>query len=323
MQDTDYIKLVLKHLDSEASPAEETALQQWLAMDEEHRLEYKALEKIWRESGTVLNDRSFNVEAALEKVENRLALSSPTPIRTFPWKWALAAASIFLVVGTAGWWYSSRPAVNVIRAATATLRVELPDGSIVHLRKGAVLQYSSAFMDKKERTVEFSGEAFFEPVQNPAHPFRIHTAHSILEDIGTSFLVNEQAAGDEVTVVTGKVKFTERENPSNNLILTSGHKANLSGSRFTTPGKAGWNAISWKTGILDFKDEPLQDVVADISDYYQTTVSLDPGLSENERMIKVNARVVHQPLSEVLEELRLTTGLSTRQEKGIFVFFHK
>lgn len=323
MQDTDYIKLVLKHLDSEASPAEEAALQQWLGMDPEHRLEYQALEKLWRESETVLNDRSFNVEAALEKVQKHLALSSPTPVRTYPWKWTLAAASVLLVVGTAGWWYSSRPVVNVIHAETATLRVELPDGSTVHLRKGAILQYTSAFMDKKERTVELAGEAFFEPVQNPAQPFRIRTSHSIFEDIGTSFLINEQAAGDEVTVVTGKVRFTERKDPSNSLIITSGQKADLSGSRFTTPATADPNAISWKTGILDFKDEPLQEVVADISDYYQTAVSLDHSLSQNERVIKVNARFAHQPLSEVLEELRLTTGFSTRQEKGIFVFFHK
>jgi ferric-dicitrate binding protein FerR (iron transport regulator) len=327
---------VLKHLDSEASPAEEAALQHWLEADLQHRLEYEALEKIWRESGKVLNTRSFNVEAALEKVEDRLAIRAPAsaqplpsssamPLppsfaRSFPWKWSLAAASVLLVLGSAGWWYFIRESVNVIRAGMATLQVVLPDGSLVHLRKGAILHYSGSFMEEKAREVELSGEAFFEPVYNPFIPFRIRTAHAVFQDIGTSFLVKDSAATDELTVVTGKVKFTERADPSNSLILTPGQQALLAGNRFITSATVDKNVISWKTGILDFKDQPLQEVAADITDYFQTPVILSPDLSEKARATRVTARFDHQPLKEVLEEIQLMTGLSTRHEKGSFVF---
>lgn len=317
MQETDYIKLVLKHLDSEASPAEQDVLQHWLEADHQHRLEYQALEKIWRDSGKVLNTRSFNVEAALDKVQHRLA--QPTirsfpqaSVRSFPRKWTLAAASVLLIVGSAGWWYSTRSTTHTITAAT-TLRVALPDGSVVNLRKGSVLSYSG-------RTAVLSGEAFFEPVQDPIHPFRISTTHAIFEDIGTSFLINNKPNGDELTVVSGKVKFTEKANPSNNLILSSGHMALLDGDKFVTAETAAANVISWKTGILDFQRQPLQEVAADISDFYQTPVILSPDLSEKARTIRVTARFDHQPLKDVLEEIQLMTGLSTRQEKGSFVF---
>jgi transmembrane sensor len=352
MQDTDYIKLVLKHLDSEASPAEEAALQHWLEADQQHRLEYQALEKIWRESGKAVNTRTFNVEAALDKVESRLAIRAPasarplpassaTPLpssspgssarthppssprsssRSLPWKWSLAAASVLLALGSAGWWYFTRQSVNVVRAGIATLQVALPDGSLVHLRKGAVLQYSGSFTEGNDREVELSGEAFFEPAYNPSVPFRIRTAHAVFQDIGTSFLVKDSATTDELIVVTGKVKFTERADPSHSLILTPGHRASLAGNRFTTTATTDKNCISWKTGILDFKDQPLQEVAADISDYYHTPVILSPDLSEKARATRVTARFDHQPLKEVLEEIRLMTGLSTRQEKGSFVF---
>jgi ferric-dicitrate binding protein FerR (iron transport regulator) len=339
MQDTDYIKLVLKYLDSEASPAEQAALQLWLEADPQHRLEYQALERIWRDSGKALNNRSFDVEGALEKVKERIMpvrTSAETPVRTsapftgysgspaaqprlFPWKWALAAASVLLVIGSASWWFFSRQQTSLIQAATATLRVALPDGSLVHLRKGSVLSYSSGSFGK-ERVVDLSGEAFFEPVHNPSVPFRIRTTHAILQDIGTSFLVKETAAADELTVVTGKVKFTERADPSNNLILTPGHKALLSGHGFMTSGTEDLNVIAWTTGILDFKDQPLEEVAADIADYYQTPVVLSPTLSEKARAARVTARFDHQPLKEVLEEIQLMTGLSTRHEKDTFVF---
>jgi transmembrane sensor len=308
MQELDHIKLVLKHLDSEASPAEELALQHWLEADQQHRLEYQALEKIWRDSGKVLNTHSFNVEAALEKVESRLAARPSVPIR----KWIMAAASVLLILGSGGWWYFTRPSAQTITAAT-TLRIALPDGSIVLLRKGAVLSYSG-------RTAMLSGEAFFEPVHDPVHPFRISTNHAIFEDIGTSFLIKNNSNGDELTVVSGKVKFTEKANPSNNLILSSGHMALLDGNKFVTSETAGANVISWKTGILDFQRQPLQEVTADLTDYYGTPVDLSPDLSEKARAIRVTARFDHQPLKEVLEEIQLMTGLSIRNEKGRFVF---
>lgn len=326
MQESEHIKLVLKHLDSEASPAEELALQNWLEADPQHRLEYQALEKIWRDSGKALNARSFNVEAALDKVQQRLALhpsaeTGPSALartlaqsstRSFPWKRTLAAASVVLILGSASWWFLTRPVTHSI-TATTTLRVALPDGSIVNLRRGAVLSYSG-------RTAELSGEAFFEPVHDPSHPFRISTTHAVFEDIGTSFLINNKPNGDELTVVSGKVKFAEKANPSNNLVLGSGHMALLDGNKFVTSETAGTNVISWKTGILDFQRQSLQEVAADISDFYQTPVILSPDLSEKARAIRVTARFDHQPLKDVLEEIQLMTGLSTRHEKGSFVF---
>ncbi|HEY6902407.1 MAG TPA: FecR domain-containing protein [Puia sp.] len=323
MQDTDYIRLVLKHLESQASPAEEAALKQWLEADEQHRLEFQTLEKIWQDSGKMLNSRSFDVEAALRKVEAAVTAMPAARARIISWKWTAAAAAVLLIAGSASWWYMSRPSMNLVRAETAMLRVPLPDGSIVHLRKGSSLQYSEAFAKGKDRTVQLSGEAFFEPVNNPAAPFRIQTARAILQDIGTSFLVREEGKTDEVMVVTGKVRVTEKNNPSNSIVLNEGQKALLKDDELTSVGPQNLNLISWKTGILEFRGESLPDVVADIADYYQTPVAISPELTEKARNTRITARFEHQPLNEVLEEIRLTTGLSTREERGTFVFFHK
>jgi len=337
MSEADYIQLVLKHLDSQADPAEQAALQSWLEADPQNRLEYQALEKIWNDSGRTLAAHSFDVEAALEKVQGRLNMTTgtignvyrgtgaegvnPGTVRIFPWKRALAAASIVLVLGAAGWWMRAHSGgtQTSIHAGTANQTVTLPDGSLVHLRKGATLSYTAGLTD---RTVKLSGEAFFEPAADPATPFRIRTRLAVFQDIGTSFLVNDQPFGDELTVITGKVKFSDKTNPSNSLILTAGKKAMLSGSGFTAIiPTADPNILAWKTDVLDFKDQPLSNVAADIADYYQTPIAIDPALAKKAGTIRVTARFERQPLKEVLEEVRLMTGLSTRKEKDTFVFY--
>jgi len=347
MSEADYIQLVLKHLDSQASPAEQAALQSWLEADPQNRLEYQVLEKIWNDSGRSLATHSFDVEAALDKVRGRLNLADgvagdvnrevvmgvdrgmvdvnreTATVRVFPWKRALAAASVLLVIGAAAWWIRVRSGAGQtsIHAATANETVTLPDGSLVHLRKGATLSYLASPGD---RTVELSGEAFFEPKADAVTPFRIRTVRAVFQDIGTSFLVNDQPASDELTVITGKVKFSEKDNLSNSLVLTGGQKALLSGSSFTAITPTGDpNVLAWKTEILDFKDQPLRDVAADIADYYQTAIAIDPSLAEKAGTIKVTARFERQPLKEVLEEVQLMTGLSTRKEKDTFVFYNK
>ena len=358
MSEADYIQLVLKHLDPQAGPAEQAALQSWLEADPQNRLEYQALEKIWSESGRTLTAHTFDVEAALEKVGRRLNFDAsgvmtppeaavpvtptgatipmipaeatipvtpaeatvpvtPAPARVFPLKRALAAASVFLIVGSAGWWYLNHTGTSrtSLHAETANESITLPDGTLIHLRKGSTLSYSAG-----DRTAELSGEAFFEPKHNASKPFRLRTGRAIYQDIGTSFLVNDQRKSDELTVISGKVKFSEKANPSNSLILTAGQKALLSGGSFTTVMPAGDpNILSWKTDVLDFKDQPLSDVAADIADYYQTAIVIDPALAEKARTVRVTARFEHQPLKEVLEEVRLMTGLSTRKEKDTFV----
>jgi ferric-dicitrate binding protein FerR (iron transport regulator) len=244
---------------------------------------------------------------------------APAPARIFPWKRALAAASVLLIVGSAGWWYLNHTATSrtSVHAETANQSITLPDGSIIHLRKGSTLSYNAS-----DRTAELSGEAYFEPRPDAAKPFRLRTERALYQDIGTSFLVNDQQQSDELTVISGKVKFSEKDNPSNSLILTAGQKALLSGSSFTTVMPAADpNVLAWKTDVLDFKDQPLSDVAADIADYYQTPIVIDQALAEKAGTTRVTARFQHQPLKEVLEEVRLMTGLSTRKEKDTFVFY--
>ena len=325
MQENEYIVLILKHLNQETSPAEQAGLRQWLDADPDNRREYQAVEKIWKDSGQVLQDRLYDKEAAWKKVTGALALppdlAENTAPRIFPRRKWLAAASVLLVLGTGAWWlYKGKTGTppQTILAKDGPRQVTLPDGSLIDLRKGAVLTYTPPFND--DRKVELQGEAFFLLANQPSSPFRIRTAHAIIEQMGTTLLVKDLPASDEVIVTTGKVKFTDRNDPSSNVIVLPGRNMILAEGRFKVAGEKEPNFMSWRTGILEFRDEPLESAAAAIGDFFQLPVSISPDLRREIGKIRVNARFDHQPLEEVLEELRLTTGLSIQREKDVLVF---
>jgi len=354
MEENEYILLILKHLNKETSPAEQAGLQQWLDTDPSHQREYQVVEKIWHDSGQVLADRQFDKEAAWKKLGETLTFpalpqpqvpyqtgmspqtgvspqpeTSPQPgaplqprrIPSFPRQKWLAAASILLLLGIGGWWYYSKKVIGprqVILAKDGPRHVPLPDGSFVDLRKGAVLTYTEPFND--DRKVELTGEAFFLLAARPSGPFSIRTTHAIIEQMGTSLLVKDLPASDEVIVTAGKVKFSDRDDPTRNRIVRAGENLTLAEERFTTSRKKEPNFMSWKTGVLDFRDEPLESAAAAVGDFFELPVFISTDLGGEIGKIKVNARFDHQPLEQVLEELRLTTGLDIQKRKDTLVF---
>lgn len=333
MEEKEYIEgLILRRLNREASPAEEAELQQWLDADPGLRQNYQALEKIWLASGPVLQGPVFDKEAAWERMRPRIGHSpdrnnimvsvKPAPLITL--KRGMAAAAVLLILVSAGWWFAIRNRVvsaRVILAQHADQQVSLPDGSVVTLRKGAMIKYTEPFT-AEVRQVEMSGEVFFQLAPHPGNAFRISTSRALIEDIGTSFMVKDRDGVDEVTVATGKIKFTDKARPSQTIVLVSGQRAVLKDDKFIQSAIADSNFMAWKTGVMNFRNTPLDEAVQEIGDFYQLAVSMAPELRAESGKIRLTARFEHQSLEAVLEEVRLTTGLTINHEKNT-LFFHR
>ena len=89
--------------------------------------------------------------------------------------------------------------------------LNLPDRSSVLLAKNSQLEYIDD-TETFERKVNLKGEAFFEIVKNPDHPFFVHTATLTTKVLGTSFLVRsfDDESRATVRVRTGKVEVTPK-----------------------------------------------------------------------------------------------------------------
>lgn len=159
-------------------------------------------------------------------------------------------------------------------------QLTLPDGTKVWLNAASSLTYPTAFTGSS-RTVEMTGEAYFEVAHDKKHPFTVKVGGQTIEDIGTQFNVN--AYSDEpaqvTTLLEGAVKVDGH-------LLRPGEKATVTGATGTGATATGAadirveqgnpeGAVAWKNGLFDFTDAGLQTVMRQLSRWYNVDVTYE------------------------------------------------
>lgn len=229
--------------------------------------------------------------------------AGPVIVRTW-WRRAAvylsAAAAVLLVVGF--WMFfgnrGGKPGViqekMFVQAPNSQLiteenntdlpkRLTLSDRSTVTLEPGAIIVFPAAFTGDK-RTVQLTGNAFFEITRNPDQPFLVYSGKLITRVLGTSFRIKTNAKDKalEVEVVTGKVSVFENrdafnesdsvDNQDNGVVLTPNQRVTyFSESRHLMTGlvpepvKA--SQVSEEAKMI-FNDEKLQKIAATLQEAY-------------------------------------------------------
>ncbi|AEW00255.1 hypothetical protein A4D02_28035 [Niastella koreensis] len=323
------ISLIARQLQGLATPQEADEIQQWLQSDAACQQEYEDMTLIWQKSGLLLAEPQFNTEIAWVKLDDQIALLTArerkplhTVISIFFSPTAKAAAAVLLVAGmaAAGFWWHRHIQWQSFTAVAKNETITLPDQSVVVVRKGSTIKYLKQF-DAAERRVELTGEAFFSVQHNERQPFLVTTGNSEVKVLGTSFLVHNTQTADEVVVVTGKVNVTDIKENNNKVIITKGQRAVLKQDHFYQDEVADSNFIAWETGQLNFTNTALPQVLQDISHFYGISVEVDPGLQTTAPSIPVTLHINNQPLGQVLDELKLITGLQVKKENGKTLFY--
>jgi transmembrane sensor len=325
------ISLIARQLQGLATPQEADELQQWLQSDVACQQEYDDMVVIWQKSGLLLAEPPFNTEVAWVKLDDRIAHLTARDrkplhhiISIFFSSTAKAAAAILILACTAaaGFWWHRHAQWQSFTAVAQNETLTLPDHSVVVVRKGSTIKYQKQF-DAAERRVELTGEAFFNVQHNAHQPFIVTTEHSEVKVLGTSFLVNSYGVTDEVAVVTGRVNVTYKYSveKNNQVILTKGQYLLLQRGRFYQSTITDSNVLALKTGQLNFNNTALPQVLKDISHYYGVAVELAPSLQATANAIPVTVHFNNQPLEQVLEELKLITGLQVKKENGKTLFY--
>ena len=144
----------------------------------------------------------------------------------------------------------------------------LSDGTKVWLNSETELKYPVRFTGNT-REVNVKGEAYFEVQRDTLHPFIVHTPHTNTRVLGTSFNISayEDETTTTITLVKGKVEVKNREGK---CILTPGWQAiadNSSGSLQEQEVDV-TSYISWKNGMFEFYEMPLEQLVTMLSRWY-------------------------------------------------------
>lgn len=268
----------------EMSEAESRELHQWLEADAAHRLAYDVVARAWVRAGLM--------RTAPEVLQLRAKHRRPFPrARRFFTSRALAACLAVAVIGVAGVYVAQ----ELRRLPNATYRtaigeqrtIKLADGSVVTLNTDSVLRTRRSgaqrllYLDK--------GQALFKVAHDASHPFVVTAAGRTVTALGTSFDVSIDQNRFEVVLVEGRVKVETPVVAPPGAAQTPRVQATelIAGSQFIAVSERDWRVAKanipdeteWATGWLRFDEEPLGEVVKELSRYSTRRIVIaDPEL---------------------------------------------
>mgnify|MGYP002323667112 FL=1 len=195
--------------------------------------------------------------------------------------------------------------------------ITLSDGTIVYLNSESELRYPVNFVGR-DRRVYLSGEAYFDVVQDEAHPFIVDMGNSSVRVLGTSFDVRAYADEDEVltTLVQGSVKFSAGKEF---VTLEPGKQAVLgkSGSIETREVDT-YLYTAWKEGVFAFKRQRLEEIMKVVARWYDVNVFWE-NVSQKEVTFTGKMKR-YDDFSKVVEVLEMTGNTEfVIKENNIFI----
>lgn len=142
--------------------------------------------------------------------------------------------------------------------------LQLPDGTRVWLNAASSLKYPASFYEQKQRSVELTGEAYFEVAKDKTKPFVVKSKGQEVEVLGTHFDVN--AYPDEQSIKTTLIEGSVKLNGQ--LTLKPGQQSVLSDGKFNVKEVNAIDAADWKNGEFVFTNEALTSILKKVSRWY-------------------------------------------------------
>ncbi|WEK20852.1 MAG: DUF4974 domain-containing protein [Candidatus Pedobacter colombiensis] len=174
------------------------------------------------------------------------------------------------------------PGLNVmVTPKGGQYSIVLPDGTNVWINAGSTLRFPSSFWEMPERRVYLSGEAYFEVrqiksvlnMQRRARkiPFIVQTDKQEITVLGTHFNINcyNDEPNIKTTLLEGLVKVSSK---GGDAILKPGMQAINNGSTLQIAEVDTDLAIAWKNGEFAFINESLENIMKQVSRWYNVHV---------------------------------------------------
>lgn len=142
--------------------------------------------------------------------------------------------------------------------------LQLPDGTRVWLNAASSLKYPASFSSLKQRSVELTGEAYFEVAKDKTKPFLVKSKGQEVEVLGTHFDVNAYPDEQSIrtTLIEGSVKLNGQ------LTLKPGQQSVLNDGKFNVKEVNANDAADWKNGEFVFNNESLTSILKKAARWY-------------------------------------------------------
>lgn len=203
-----------------------------LQADKQAREDWDHYQRIWDHAGQYKAGRfSPNTGARWAQMQQHMRLHPEQPARRVHLRYKLRVAAAAVLVLLAGlavryfWQAAQGPVLHTVVADEQTQLVRLSDGSQVRLYAGSRLTYPNDLQELNVRDVSLEGSAYFIVEAVPGSTFRVHTPRTVIDVLGTRFLVDDRAgeAQAKVEVEEGQVAFFPADR-KDTLMLTAAHR---------------------------------------------------------------------------------------------------
>lgn len=228
------------------------------------------------------------------------------------------------------------PALATAVAAASTRT--LPDGSVIELHPGAVVEIRYETAARRVRLMR--GEALFHVQKDPQRPFLVEAGHVEVGAVGTAFHVRLDTDAVEVLVTEGRVRIvdpvrgasllpetarTSATESTDHDLLIAGERATvdftrqpLAASRLSSLDLSEIETkLAWRTPRLDFEGMPLREAIHLFNRHNSVQIVLSDPQSGSQRISGTFRSDNPEGFVHLIEA---TFGLrSSRTEKNVIV----
>ena len=178
-------------------------------------------------------------------------------------------------------------------------RLLLADGTEVFLNANSELEYPVTFCGPT-REVRLRGMAYFAVARDTLRPFVVHTTRSQVQVLGTEFCVSDYpGSANLTTLVNGRVAVTDTQGGEHALL--PGHQAVITDGTCEIREVETMFYTAWKDGFFIFREASLQEIMEELSGWYDIDYLLRGNGLET---LRVTARLKrYEDIDRVLDVL--------------------
>lgn len=310
--------IIARKLSGEISERDLKLLDDWIAESTNNQIEYEDIQLLWEKTGTFQIPSKLDQSIALKQVHKRANIVGPKTQRlSLVYQ---VAAVLFLSIFLAGAYsyffprsFTNTEYFEKVTAAVGTrTHIDLPDGTRVLLNSGSTVRFSNQFTSKSQRRIELNGEAYFEVAKDPVHPFIVQAGQLTVRALGTEFNIDAYNPAEtvEVVLVEGKVAVNQIHSPSSQAVLLSPSEKVQFSVKENIMQKAKADKldkyIGWIDGKMVFVDDPIQEVILKLENWYNVDIRLE---DQQLNRYRFTGTFIEESVDEILHTLSLTSPL--------------
>ncbi|MEM7551453.1 MAG: FecR domain-containing protein [Bacteroidota bacterium] len=312
MTDENKYELLRKKLQNEELSEEETSEWDDYIKRPKQKKEFDKLKVKWKLSEKVRIRIPLNTEASWKKFN-----SDKTIVKTLNWyqkrTFKIAASLLFLITFAVLFYLFQPSSLEIISTGMDENReYSLPDGTKVWLNENSSISYSKEHYGSDTRSITMDGEVYYNVERNESIPFEVAINEVRVKVLGTSFNIKSGSSSIplEVLVTSGKVSLSSEARTKEQLILTKGQSGifNWENQSLEKSDQFNLNEISWQTRELVFKEDILEDVLADLEKHFGITIKVqNPDILN----CRFTSSFRNPKLSEVMEAITVSLDLKS------------